>query len=151
MNEGRVEVYHNGAWGTVCNDMWDIDDANVVCRQLGYSRAMSAHGRAAFGAGSDPIHYNDVACSGCEARLADCPHNAIGQHDCGHDDNAGVVCEGTNKYIAIQLNCFKCSVYVQLFIINTLYATCTVFFFIGTIIMHIRNAINFFSTIVNIL
>ena len=103
MNEGRVEVYHDGTWGTVCDDNWGISDANVVCRQLGYSKATSAPGEAAFGIGSGPIHYDNMACSGCEARLADCLHLGIGSHNCRHQEDAGVVCEGVLNLH--QLNC----------------------------------------------
>ena len=91
--EGRVEVYHNGTWGTVCDDSWDITDANVVCRQLNYSRATSALGEAYFGAGSGPIHYDEVGCTGTEARLTDCAHIRV--HDCSHSEDAGVVCSDT--------------------------------------------------------
>ena len=85
-------MYHNDAWGTVCDDRWDINDANVVCRQLGYSRATSASENAAFGEGSGPIYYDEVACTGTEARLTDCEHPGVGVHDCGHTEDAGVVC-----------------------------------------------------------
>ena len=94
-NEGRVEVYHNGEWGTVCDDGWGINDANVVCRQLGYSRAISAARQAFFGRGRGPIHYDNMGCTGREARLADCPHRGIGIHRslfyAGKD--AGAVCD----------------------------------------------------------
>ena len=92
-NEGRVEVYQNSTWGTVCDDGWDFFDANVVCQQLNYSGAVSALGGAYFGAGSGPIHFDEVACTGTETRLADCSHSGIGIHNCGHGEDAGVRCD----------------------------------------------------------
>ena len=96
-NEGRVEVYHNGVWGTVCDDFWDVTNANVVCRQLNYSGATAARSLAYFGHGSGPIHYDNVRCTGNETRLADCSHRGIGVHDCGHREDAGVVCRNTTQ------------------------------------------------------
>ncbi len=93
-NRGRVEVYHSGEWGTVCDDGWGLTDAHVVCRQLGYSAATSAHGHAFFGRGRGPIHYDNVACTGSESRLADCSHRR-NVHNCHHSEDAGVVCDTT--------------------------------------------------------
>ena len=91
-HEGRVEILHNGAWGTVCDVGWDLQDATVVCRQLGYGTAVGALGRAAYGEGSGPIWYGNVDCSGSEANLAQCAHNGLGVHNCGHHQDAGVIC-----------------------------------------------------------
>ena len=98
-HEGRVEVYHNSVWGTVCDGDWDLQDAMVVCRQLGYGTAVSALGFAAFGWGSGQIWYDDVRCSGHEANLTQCGHRGLGVHNCGHREDAGVIC--TSKYLPV--------------------------------------------------
>ncbi|XP_067222123.1 scavenger receptor cysteine-rich type 1 protein M130-like [Chanodichthys erythropterus] len=89
---GRVEILYDDQWGTVCDDGWDIEDAEVVCRQLGCGRAVSANSEAYFGQGSDPIWLDDVECSGSESSLTQCSQNSLGNHNCGHQEDAGVVC-----------------------------------------------------------
>lgn len=92
--EGRVEVLYNDQWGTVCDDYWDLTDATVVCRQLGYQQAEEALRYAYFGPGSGPIWMDDVHCVGHETSLDQCPHNGIGSHNCGHGEDASVRCTG---------------------------------------------------------
>ncbi|PIK42354.1 putative deleted in malignant brain tumors 1 protein-like isoform X1 [Apostichopus japonicus] len=91
-NAGRVEVFVNGEWGTVCDHSWDITDANVVCRQLGYPGAVRARSSAHFGRGSGRIWLDDVACADSSLSLQDCPMSEIGVHNCNHKEDAGVKC-----------------------------------------------------------
>ena len=99
--EGRVEVFFNNNWGTVCHDHWGATDAEVVCRQLGlqYGNAQPV-GAAVFGEGSGQIWLDDVACSGSESFLDECFHSYYpwGRHNCDHSEDAGVICTN-GKYL----------------------------------------------------
>ena len=92
-NQGRVEIFHKGVWGTVCDDVWSSDDAKVVCRQLGYlTDGAIAYNGATFGQGNGSIILNNVICIGSELSILDCPHNEETKHICDHDGDAGVFC-----------------------------------------------------------
>ncbi|KAM3595498.1 uncharacterized protein V6R79_024376 [Siganus canaliculatus] len=92
-NQGRVEIYINGEWGTVCDDLWNTKNAAVVCRQLGFRYALKAAKNSEFGEGKDlRILLDDVQCEGTETSLLDCQHASVGTHNCAHYEDAGVIC-----------------------------------------------------------
>ncbi|CAI5679449.1 unnamed protein product [Oreochromis niloticus] len=111
---GRVEIFHSGQWGTVCDDAWGLVDAQVVCRQLGCGRVFSAPTNARFGPGNGPIWLDDVACTGNESKLSECPHRGFGSHDCGHSEDAGVVCEAASS-VRLVNGQNRCSGRVEIF------------------------------------
>lgn len=91
---GRLEIYHNKQWGTVCDADWDLNDANVVCRELECGTALKATGGAQFGEGSGVIWLDRVNCTGKEAFLNECPKRPWGEHSCDHSRDASVECSG---------------------------------------------------------
>ena len=112
-SRGRVEVFFNGQWGTVCDDGFGTDEALVICRTCGYAMVTAVRDCSYFGQGasSSPIWLDDVDCRGDENELADCAHLKLGSHNCGHHEDVGVECSVsiTNMrynypYITIFLN-----------------------------------------------
>ena len=91
--EGRVELYYNSTWGTVCDYQLDINEAHVVCRELGYSGASAVYDNAAFGHGTGPIWWLQNRCTGNENNLLSCSVKVGKGSSCTHEDDAGVVCQ----------------------------------------------------------
>ena len=115
VDEGRVELCYNNAWGTICDDGFDENDANVICRQLGYpdqgnfklinptSTVILYHMldgtprlSAYFGQGTGAILRQYLRCAGTESRLVDCPTSSS---TCFHTEDAGVTCLPTGNYL----------------------------------------------------
>nr|XP_018909898.1 PREDICTED: lysyl oxidase homolog 3-like isoform X2 [Bemisia tabaci]XP_018909899.1 PREDICTED: lysyl oxidase homolog 3-like isoform X2 [Bemisia tabaci]XP_018909900.1 PREDICTED: lysyl oxidase homolog 3-like isoform X2 [Bemisia tabaci]XP_018909901.1 PREDICTED: lysyl oxidase homolog 3-like isoform X2 [Bemisia tabaci]XP_018909902.1 PREDICTED: lysyl oxidase homolog 3-like isoform X2 [Bemisia tabaci]XP_018909903.1 PREDICTED: lysyl oxidase homolog 3-like isoform X2 [Bemisia tabaci] len=94
--EGNVEVFHDGRWGSVCDDEFDEAEARVVCRQLGYRDYQRVTRDSYFGQARKKFWIDDVFCGGSEYELAQCKFSGWGNHDCTPQEAAGVVCQQTN-------------------------------------------------------
>ena len=74
--EGRLEIYHDREWGTICDDFWTREEADLSCRLLGYDGAVEDWGRyrtGYFGPGTGPIVLDNLGCTGNESGLLQCP------------------------------------------------------------------------------
>uniref|UniRef100_A0A8C2HXK8 SRCR domain-containing protein n=1 Tax=Cyprinus carpio TaxID=7962 RepID=A0A8C2HXK8_CYPCA len=111
---GRLEVYHNAVWGSVCDDQWDISDAQVVCRQLGCGAALRADGNSVFGAGEGVVWMNRVECRGNEIHLWDCPLSLKNHTDCSRKEHAGLTC-ADEKNVRLVGGNHSCSGRVEVF------------------------------------
>ena len=94
-SEGRLEMFWQGEWGTVCDDFWStngVTNGRVACQQLGFSDAATVLFLNDVTDGTGPIFLDNVQCLGTETRLVDCAHNPIGTHNCIHFEDVGVRC-----------------------------------------------------------
>lgn len=91
-NEGRLEVFYGGSWGTVCNADWGLRDTDVVCRMLGYDRGVLPPDFIEYGGGEGLIMLQSVECKGYEQKLNDCVHSRWLKHNCGHHQDIGIRC-----------------------------------------------------------
>ena len=94
-NEGRVEIYYNNTWGTVCLDgSWSIADSNTVCRQLGYVGATRYYLSAFVDHGNVPVWMDHVSCGSYDLCLGSCAYNRFGDNNCQHSRDVFVNCNG---------------------------------------------------------
>ena len=98
--EGRLEIYYDGQWGTICDDYWSQDDADTACRALGFPDGYVYGGP--FGSGffppgdpDQPIWLDDLSCNGGESHLLDCRSSPVGEHNCQHAEDIGLRCVKT--------------------------------------------------------
>lgn len=107
VGQGRVEVQHQGTWGTICDDEWSFEDATVVCEQMGFLKAIYQAKRAKFGQGTGPVWLSKMMCTGREKSLTDCPHQGWGENSCGHERDAGVSCLQEGLPQILEVGCYR--------------------------------------------
>ncbi|XP_014681507.1 PREDICTED: deleted in malignant brain tumors 1 protein-like [Priapulus caudatus] len=102
-SEGNVEVIRYGEWRYVCDDDWDIRDAIVVCRQLGYLTAKNVTVKSHYSPGSVSFWLDNVDCTGNEESIEQCTHRGWGINDCGTTEVAGVICSNETVDLNVRL------------------------------------------------
>ena len=108
-NQGRLEVQVYGLWGTVCHDSWGVQESNVACKQLGYSKALFAHS-IILSDSNLPNWLERVHCNGSEEFIWDCDNNGIGPEDgCTGDEIVYLMCHTNTNGTGVCVS--ECIVY----------------------------------------
>ncbi|PVD22130.1 hypothetical protein C0Q70_17934 [Pomacea canaliculata] len=92
--KGTVLISYNNTWGSVCDDGWGLEEATVVCRQLGFTGSrIIPRTNSYYGRGTGAVLLDDVYCIGTEGNLTQCTHSPWGVSNCDHNEDAGVDCD----------------------------------------------------------
>lgn len=94
--EGRLQLYHDGLWGEVCDDYWTTSpylkyNPDTACQQMGYKRGTTLPYNT-YPAPSDTFLVDDIRCAGTEKRIDTCPHTSWGVENCWADEAVGLSC-----------------------------------------------------------
>ena len=105
-DEGRIQIYFENTWWTICDQSWDLSDAFVACRQLGFASAKATYRGSEHnwkGPTSDDVQVlmSGVYCRGNESNLLECSHTEFGKHSCSHEDDVGVQCSHEQQDLPI--------------------------------------------------
>ena len=103
--EGRVEVYYDREWCAVCGNGWNLNDATVVCRELGFGPAIVGESEELYGQVNKKYWCSDLNCAGTESNFVNCPHSKMGVHDCNCSSDAIVKCTAPNGNVCFINSC----------------------------------------------
>jgi len=106
--EGRVEVMYSGVWGTICNDSWGMSESHVICRMLGYEKAVQIK-QFDPAPSSVKMWLRDISCKGCESSIEECRQPPFHDYKSAcqnlNGTEVGVVCKpkGIDFYILFKI------------------------------------------------
>ncbi|XP_052821548.1 deleted in malignant brain tumors 1 protein [Octopus bimaculoides] len=89
--KGRVEIFHNNSWGSICDDGFDNTNAYVVCKSLNYKSGKILPAES-YEVAKGKIWMDDVRCVGNEKTIFDCQYSPLGTHDCTHKQDVMISC-----------------------------------------------------------
>ena len=94
--QGHVEIIHDNVWGTICDNWFNDNSANVICRMAGYGNGVYNYGRykQTSATKATKIWLSYLVCPGDKTNIIGCTHKPWGQHQCGHHEDVGVRCYG---------------------------------------------------------
>ncbi|XP_078060508.1 scavenger receptor cysteine-rich domain-containing protein DMBT1-like [Mustelus asterias] len=121
---GRVEIYYNGVWGSVCDDAWDLANAHVVCKQLGCGNVLEMTVPVSCQPHYGPVWLDELNCSGNESYLWECPSAPWGNHDCSHKEDVKIMCS-EHKEMRLVNGKHRCEGRVEVFYNGTWGTVCS--------------------------